>query len=401
MFWTKKTKRTAPAVAKTTGEAVSFPGVMTHCAYGIPGLRVRRSALKATLGEGAAGADDLWVFDAAVVAGRVRGHATPAFGAGAPERLAERLAEDAVPYGLVVAGGSAATGEGALSRGYADAVGAATEMLGLTDPLTACVGPTLGTPVAGPVMAAFPALTDVGEAEEFVPGGGCPEARPESGSVAPPFHAAFPFMDAGGEVRVAGWFWPDPAVMVWVSDLPLGRSAAESLLADLWTTGPEAWALTGDAHPGDALMLLSAAPGLEVTAADERMTTLRQALLVGTEMLLRKAAQASSSAGVPTLTIEGAASAAECAAAARVWVRTLTRLHRLPRSTWGERLFRAMAATPLVGVERSRMSLPPFIREGRIVEEALATEDMPLECVLTLGRGAARTVYPLRDTVMP
>ena len=103
---------------------------------------------------------------------------------------------------------------------------------------------------------------------------------------------------------------------------------------------------------------------------------------------------------VPTLTIEGAADLTEAAAAARVWTRTLTRLHaspNLPPSTRAEILFRAMAATPLVGIERSRMGLEPFIREERLMDGALAAQAIPRECVLTLGRGAARGFWPLRE----
>lgn len=392
MFWKRKPptaqgEKASPEPSTSRETLTPLQPFPTAC--GIPGLRVRTA-------HAPSGDPLLWVFDASVAAGRVRGHATPAFGAGAPERLTERLSEEVLPFGLIVAAGSAATGEGALSRGFVDAVSAMGGSVGLPDALVACVGPTAGVPAAGPVTEAFPTLTELLSDPDC---GIRKPTAPQRRHTSEPFHVAFPFMDAGGEVRVAGWFWPDPAVMVWVSDVPLGRDAAEELIDDLWTAGPDAWAMTGDAHPGDTVLILSAAPGPEAAPADGRVETLRTALRVGTEMLLKAAC--APQGPVPTLTIEGAADLTEAAAAARVWTRTLTRLHaspNLPPSTRAEILFRAMAATPLVGIERSRMGVEPFIREGRLMDGALAAQAIPQECVLTLGRGAARGVWPLRET---
>lgn len=390
MFWKRKPptaqgEKASPEPSASRETLTPLQPFPTAC--GIPGLRVR-------IAHAPSGDPLLWVFDASVATGRVRGHATPAFGAGAPEHLTERLSEEVPPFGLIVAAGSAATGEGALSRGFVDAVSAMGGSVGLPDALVACVGPTAGVPAAGPVTEVFRSLTALPSGPDV--GFQKPDVHAKHPSE--PFHVAFPFMDAGGDVRVAGWFWPDPAVMVWVSDVPLGRGAGEELIDDLWTAGPDAWALTGDAHPGDAVLILSAVPGPEAAPADERVETLRTALRVGTEMLLRAAC--APQGPVPTLTIEGAADLTEAAAAARVWTRTLTRLHaaaNLSSSEKAEILFRAMAATPLVGIERSRMGLEPFIREGRLTEEAMALQAIPRECVLTLGRGAARGFWPLRE----
>lgn len=391
MFWKRKPptaqgEMASPEPSASREALTPLQPLPTAC--GIPGLRVRTA-------HAPSGEPLLWVFDASVAAGRVRGHTTPAFGAGAPERLTERLSEEVPPFGLIVAAGSAATGEGALSRGFVDAVSAMGGSVGLPDALVACVGPTAGVPAAGPVTAAAQTLTELPADERLQ---NRKPAAPQRRHPSEPFHVAFPFMDVGGEVRVAGWFWPDPAVMVWVSDVPLGRGAVEELIDDLWTAGPEAWAMTGDAHPGDAVLILSAAPGPEAAPADERVETLRTAPRVGTEKLLK--ATCVPQGAVPTLTIEGAADLTEAAAAARVWTRTLTRLHaavNLSSSEKAEILFRAMAATPLVGIERSRMGVEPFIREGRLMDGALALQEIPEECVLTLGRGAARGFWPLRE----
>lgn len=360
MWFARRGRGRAPERGAEAAAADSAGGAPSS--FGIPGLLVSRSAADAPV--------SVWTFDADVAAGRVRGGR---FAEGAPERLARALEHPDPPDGLVVANQSAASGDGAISEGYADAVAAACALRrGWRRPAFAATGPTAVPAAAGPVIASLEMMTPVlADAEEDA------------------VCCSFPLLDEAGAVQVAGWFWRDPAVMVLASDLPLGRDAARWLLDQLWAVGPGAWSVGRGPHPGDALMLLSSAPGKPLAAADPRAPTLLRAWRLAAEMLVARAL-----GSAPSLRIEGAASAAELLAAAAVWVPAADALRRLPPERRAERLFRAMAATPLAGLERSRMQMPPYLSAGRPLEMRGAPPDA---CTLDLGRGLAGGLFPLQE----
>lgn len=366
-------------------------------AFAIPGLRVCRGeaadALTGRLGGAHVPAGELsaeifsapvsvWTFEASAAAGCVRGGR---FSDGAPERLKTALAAAQPPDLFVAASGSAAAGDGLLSEGYADALTLrAAATLHARRAALAAVGPTNAVPAAGAALKALDGLRELDPQTEAA------LLRSKETSPHEPIVCAFPLVDEAGSVNVAGWFWRDPAVMVLASDLPIAREAAQRLLDEVWLVGPDAWSIASGPHPGDALVLLSAAPGRPLALSDVRIPTLLRAWRLAAGILIRKAVGEGR-----LLRIEGAVDGRELSAAARVWVPAVERMLRAEASCRQEILFRAMAATPLTGLERSRIDFPPFLHSGRAVPETEDRKSCPKEWTLKLERGIAEGVFPL------